>query len=152
MKPGAWIEHFDCEVIPVCEDGTMPEDSAINQWGEIWSKVGKKTGLVFNMIESGCMENGVKEAGFVNIQVKDYVTPLSGWAADAKMKELGVFQHAWLMEDIEGFLNYFIGQLMGWSDKEMANYAARLRKEFRDLKIHSNFKWRLVLAQKPLDA
>ena len=152
MKPGAWIEHIDGEVNPVCNDGTMPEGCAIQQWGEIWSEVGKITGLVFNMVDSGCMENGIKEAGFTNIQVKDYVAPSSGWAADAKTKELGFVQSAFLMEDIEGFLNYFLGQLMGWKEQQMANYAACLRKEYREGKIHANFKWRVVIAQKPLDA
>lgn len=152
MKPGAWVEHIDVEINPICFDGTMPKESAINQWGEIWSEVGKKTGIVFNMIDSGCMENGVKEAGFTNIQVKDILAPCSGWPADPKMKELGFFQHAFLTQDIEGFLTYFLGHHMGWTDKEMANYAACVRKEYKEMKVHAYFKWRVVLAQKPLDA
>ncbi|KAK3954390.1 S-adenosyl-L-methionine-dependent methyltransferase [Pseudoneurospora amorphoporcata] len=152
MKPGAWIEHIDGEVNLVCYDGTMPKESAINQWGEIWSEVGRRTGLVFNMVDSGCMENGIEEAGFTNIQVKDYLAPCSPWPEDAKTKELGLWQYVFLVQDIEGFLNYFLGQFMDWSDKEMATYAACLRKEYKDQKIHAYFKWRVVLAQKPLDA
>ncbi|KAK3946830.1 hypothetical protein QBC32DRAFT_356394 [Pseudoneurospora amorphoporcata] len=152
MKPGAWIEHIDAEVNLVCHDGTMPKESAINQWGEIWSEVGRKTGLVFNMVNSGCMENGTEKAGFTNIQVKDYLAPCSPWPEDAKAKEIGLYQYVFLIQDIEGFLNYFIGRIMNWSDKEMATYSACLRKEYRDRKIHAYFKWRVVLAQKPLDA
>ena len=151
MKPGAWIEHIDAEVNTVCYDGTMPKESAISQWGEIWSEVGRKTGLVFNMVDSGCMENGIKEAGFTNIQVKDYLTPCSGWSTDPKKKELGLFAHLFFTQDIEGFLNYFLGQIMGWSEQEMKNYAACIRQELKGQNIHAQFKWRVVLAQKPQD-
>lgn len=57
----------------------------------------------------------MKEAGFTNIQVKDYIASCSGWPADPKMKELGFFDAAFLAQDIEGFLAYFFGQLMGWN-------------------------------------
>ncbi|KAK3400622.1 S-adenosyl-L-methionine-dependent methyltransferase [Sordaria brevicollis] len=152
LKPGAWFEHVDVEVNPICLDGTMPKNSAIHQWGEIWSEVGKKTGIIFNMIDSGVMENGVKEAGFTNIQVKDILAPCSGWPTDPKQKELGFFSSCFLTQDVEGFLTYFLGHLMGWTDKEMATYATCLRKEYKEMKVHAYFKWRVVVAQKPLDA
>ena len=56
------------------------------------------------------------------------------------------------MTDVEGFLTYFFGQVMGWADNEMANFAASLRREYKECKIHANIKWRVVRAQKPLDA
>ncbi|CCC12777.1 unnamed protein product [Sordaria macrospora k-hell] len=152
MKPGAWIEHIDGEVNLVCNDGTMPEDSALYQWGKIWTEVGRKTGVAINMADSGCMENGVKEAGFTNIQVKDYLAPCSGWPTDPKQKELGLFNMVYLTQDLEGIFAYFLGEVMGWSDEALAGYAACVRKEFKEQKIHANWKWRVVLAQKPLDA
>lgn len=41
---------------------------------------------------------------------------------------------------------------MGWTGKEMANYAAAIRREYKEGKIHGYIKWRVVRAQKPLDA
>lgn len=152
MKPGGWIEHIDAEVPPVCKDGTMPKDSAIHQWGELWMEVGRQTGYIFNMASSGCMENGLKEAGFTNIQVKDYFAPCSAWPTDPKQKEIGFWQGLFLSEDIEGFLNLPLGEYMGWTLEEISKYAACLKKEYRDMKIHAGFTYRVVLAQKPLDA
>lgn len=57
----------------VCLDGTMPKESAMNQWGQIWSEVERKTGVKFNLVASGCMENGIKQAGFTNIQAEDFL-------------------------------------------------------------------------------
>lgn len=150
MKPGGWLEHIDAEVNVVCLDGTMPPDSAINQWGQIWTEIGKKTGLVVNMVDSGCMDDGIREAGFANIEVEDLLAPVSPWPVDKKQKEIGLFNYAFLTQDIEGFLTYFCPTVLGWTEKETLIYAAILRKEYKECKVHANFKWRIVRAQKPL--
>ncbi|KAK3348384.1 S-adenosyl-L-methionine-dependent methyltransferase [Neurospora tetraspora] len=151
-KPGGWIEHIECDVNVVCLDGTMPEESAVNQWGKIWTEVQRKTGSVFNMVKSGIMENGIKEAGFTNVQIEDYLAPTGPWPTDEKEKQIGLFNYVFLTQDIEGFITYFLSQVMGWTDKEMANYATSIRREYKEGKIHSYIKWRVVRAQKPLDA
>lgn len=51
----------------------MPDDSAINQWGKIWTEAERRTGVIFDIVDSGCMENGIKEAGFTNVQVEDFL-------------------------------------------------------------------------------
>ena len=68
------------------------------------------------------------------------------------MKQLGLYYSAALTHDIEGFLVYFMPNYMGWAPKEIANYAATIRREFREAKIHANMRWRMVRAQKPLGA
>ena len=72
-KPGGWIEHLDCDIHLICNDGTMPEDCATSQWGKIWTEVQNKTGVQCDMVKSGVMEDGIREAGFTNIQIQDYM-------------------------------------------------------------------------------
>ncbi|KAK3954391.1 S-adenosyl-L-methionine-dependent methyltransferase [Pseudoneurospora amorphoporcata] len=150
-KPGGWIEHLDCGPHFVCLDGTMPKDSAIAQWGHIWTEVERKTGVILNMLD-GYMENGIKEAGFTNVQIEDFLAPTAPWPTDEKQKEIGLFQYIGLTSDIEGFMTYFLGQVMGWTENEMTKYASILRREYKEAKIHANLKWRIVRAQKPVDA
>ncbi|KAK3947035.1 S-adenosyl-L-methionine-dependent methyltransferase [Pseudoneurospora amorphoporcata] len=151
-KPGAWIEHLDGDADWICLDGTMPHDSALAQWGPIWKEVGRKTGLEFCVASSDKMEKGMKNAGFTNVTSEDYYVPISPWSDDPKMKQLGLYQSAALTHDLEGFMVYFLPNYLGWTPKEIANYAAICRKEFREGKIHSNIRWRVVRAQKPFDA
>ncbi|KAK1781455.1 S-adenosyl-L-methionine-dependent methyltransferase [Copromyces sp. CBS 386.78] len=150
-KPGGWIEHLDCGPSMVCLDGTMPKDSAIAQWGHIWTEVERKTGVIANMLD-GYMENGIKEAGFTNVQIEDFLAPTAPWPTDEKQKEIGLFQYISLTSDTEGFLTYFFGQVMGWTENEITKYASIVRREFKEGKIHANLKWRIVRAQKPVDA
>ncbi|KAK1773003.1 S-adenosyl-L-methionine-dependent methyltransferase [Copromyces sp. CBS 386.78] len=150
-KPGGWIEHLDSDVHFVCLDGTMPKDSAIAQWGHIWTEVERKAGVIANMLD-GHMENGIKEAGFTNVQIEDYLAPTAPWPTDERQKQIGLFQYISLTSDVEGFLTYFLGHVMGWTENEMAKYASILRREYKEGKIHANIKWRVVRAQKPVDA
>ncbi|CCC14944.1 unnamed protein product [Sordaria macrospora k-hell] len=151
-KPGAWIEHLDVDAQFYCFDGTMPEKSAMAQWGPIWKEVGRKTGLEFNVVSSNTMEKGLKNAGFTNITSEDYYVPASSWSDDEKMKQLGIYNSVAMTHDVEGFLVYFMSNYLGWTSKDITNYAATIRREFREAKIHSNGRWRIVRAQKPLDA
>ncbi|EAA30865.1 UMTA [Neurospora crassa OR74A] len=151
-KPGGWIEHLDTDAEFFCYDGTMPNDSAMAQWGPIWREVGRKTGLNVTVVSSGTMENGMRKAGFTNIVSEDHYAPIAPWSDDPKLKQLGLYQSAALTHDIEGFLVYFMPKYLGWTPKEIANYAATMRKEFREAKIHAVVKWHVVRAQKPLDA
>ena len=55
--------------------------------------------------------------------------------------------------DLEGVMQFMFNNIMGWSPEETASYAAHLRRELKDTKqFHPNMTWRVVYAQKPLDA
>ena len=88
-KPGGWIEHVDGDVNVVCLDGTMPDDSAMNQWGKIWTSVERKTGNVFNIVRTGIMEDGLKEAGFTNVQIEDYLVSFIPIRRSCKVETAG---------------------------------------------------------------
>ncbi|KAK3947288.1 hypothetical protein QBC32DRAFT_184464, partial [Pseudoneurospora amorphoporcata] len=75
--------------------------------------------------------------------------PTAPWPTDEKQKQIGLFQYISLTSDVEGFLTYFLGHVMGWTENEMAKYASILRREYKEGKIHANIKWRVVRAQKP---
>ena len=78
--------------------------------------------------------------------------PTAPWPTDEKQKQIGLFYNLALTSDVEGFFNYFLGQVMGWTQNEITKYSAILRREFKETKIHAYGQWRTVRAQKPLDA
>ncbi|KAK3486895.1 S-adenosyl-L-methionine-dependent methyltransferase [Neurospora hispaniola] len=151
-KPGGWIEHLDADSTWYSLDGTMPETCAVAQWGQIWKKLGGFLGTEFDIASSNLMVDGMREAGFTNITSEIHYLPLAPWSTDPKLKELGLYASVAVTHDIEGFLTYLMPTYLGWTQKDITNYAATLRREFREAKIHFNVKWRLVKAQKPLDA
>lgn len=71
-KPGGWIEHIDVSPNILSDDGTVTAGSAMEQYGKILSEAGIKINRRTTTSQDGVQEAGMKEAGFINMTVKDY--------------------------------------------------------------------------------
>lgn len=72
LKPGGWFESFEGSPHMVSDDGSVPEKSAISQWGKFFEEGGKKMGRSFLIIHEGTQRKAMEEAGFVDIQEWEY--------------------------------------------------------------------------------
>lgn len=72
LKPGGWLEDVETSPTLYCKDETpLPSNSAIARWGPLFVNGGKVINRVFTVVEDDIQEKAMREAGFVNIQVKD---------------------------------------------------------------------------------
>ncbi|KAK3489935.1 S-adenosyl-L-methionine-dependent methyltransferase [Neurospora crassa] len=150
-KPGGYIEHMDTHGTIHSDDGSIDEKvHALGQWGPIWHEAGRRIGQV--LIPAAMMESAMKEAGFVNIVVKDYKVPISPWPKDKKMNDVGLYFYAVMNQDLDGVLQFMFGKVMGWTTEEIGIYIRHLKKEMKDMSIHGYFVFRKVYGQKPVDA
>ncbi|KAJ3524446.1 hypothetical protein NM208_g12058 [Fusarium decemcellulare] len=145
-KPGGWVESY--EGIPKMEsdDGTVPDESAMATWGRIFIKAGKKLGRSFTVVEDGVQEQGMREAGFIDIQSKIFKVPVGGWAKDPKQRQIGHFARAHLETDMEGHVLFVAGLAEDWSKDEVVIYCAKLRRELGSGQHHPYFRVSLTLA------
>ena len=74
--------------------------------------------------------------------------PLSPWARDPKLKEMGVYGEAFATGDTEGFLT-FVSNILGWPREQFAVYNAMFRREVHDRKNHGYFRIKVVWGRKP---
>ncbi|WPJ62724.1 hypothetical protein SMAC4_13590 [Sordaria macrospora] len=152
LKPGGWIEHADSSGDIFSEDNSVTEDSAMSQWGKIWQEAGRRGGNPVDLIPANLQENGMKEAGFVNITKKELPIPVSSWSSDKKMKEVGLYFHATWTTDLEGLSQFMFSNVMGWEKEEISTYIAHLKSELKDPSNHGYVAFRSVYSQKPLDS
>lgn len=68
LKPGGWLESFEGSPHMISDDGSVPERSAISQWGKFFEEGGKKMGRTFLIIQEDIQRKAMEEAGFVDIQ------------------------------------------------------------------------------------
>ncbi|KAF7557728.1 hypothetical protein G7Z17_g414 [Cylindrodendrum hubeiense] len=153
LKPGGWIESFECNGFFESDDDTVTDKTASGQWGIIFREGFKKLGSTasFAVVRDGIQKKSLKEAGFVNIEEKHIKIPISPWPRDPKHREVGHFTKAAIENDIEGTIGFAATQL-GWNRTEITLYAAHLRKELRAGKVHAYYRSNVVWAQKPLNA
>ncbi|KAK1781461.1 S-adenosyl-L-methionine-dependent methyltransferase [Copromyces sp. CBS 386.78] len=152
LKPGGWIEHIDSSGDVFSDDNSVTEDSALTQWGKIWQEAGRRIGNPVDIIPANLQENGMKEAGFVNITKKELPIPVSPWSSDKRMKEVGLYFCVTWGTDLEGLSQFMFSNVMGWEKEEISTYIAHLKAEMKDLNNHGYMAFRSVYSQKPLDA
>ncbi|KAK4463079.1 S-adenosyl-L-methionine-dependent methyltransferase [Cladorrhinum samala] len=148
LKPGGWIESHEASTQFRSDDGTVSEQTAMAQFGKFFAEGGEKLGRSMTIVEDGVQRRGIEAAGFENIHEENFKSPLGSWPADPKMKEMGKYQHLATANDLTGTLLY-MGNLMGWQPEEIQIYAAKLRNEFKNPKIHGYYMQKIVWAQKP---
>ena len=83
------------------DDKTLPQDSALVQWWELFKAIGQKTGKTFAAGEVAC--ESIDAAGFIHIREEKIKVPIGPWAKDKKLKEWGYWNLCFLLDGLEGF-------------------------------------------------
>ncbi|KAK3314452.1 S-adenosyl-L-methionine-dependent methyltransferase [Apodospora peruviana] len=151
LKPGGWLEHFECSSSVLCDDGSIPEDSIFSEWKRVFHEAGEKLGQTFEVIDDDRYVGWMKEAGFKDVQSRTFKTPVGSWPADKTMKEIGQFNRLGLEMGIEGFGLYVLTHIMGWSYEEVQVFMAKVRAGLRNKKWHAYCVWGAAWTQKPLE-
>lgn len=71
LKPGGWIESFEVEADYRSDDDTIPHNSSMYLWQELFTEGGKKLNRPFTILSDDTQRKGIEEAGFVDITVKE---------------------------------------------------------------------------------
>ncbi|KAH6883556.1 S-adenosyl-L-methionine-dependent methyltransferase [Thelonectria olida] len=149
LKPGGWLEHLDCSTRVQSDDGSLPADSVWAEWREVFARAGEKTGQTFEVIDDDNWVKWMDEAGFSNIQTKTIKTPIGGWSADKKWKEVGLFNGLSIETGLEGFGLYMLTNVMGWEYAEVQVWLARVQEALKNKSSHGFTTWGSAWAQKP---
>ncbi len=87
IRPGGWIELYDVIFPSSCDDGTLPEDSALAKWNRLLVEAAGKVGAALGSALE--YEGQLTTAGFQNATQVEYKWPTNTWPKDAKYKEIG---------------------------------------------------------------
>lgn len=147
--PGGYVEDVANSVKVFSLDGTVEEGSALDQWGKVFFEGGNKFGRTFKIVEDDIHRKCMEKAGFVDIVIKDILVPVGAWPRDKTKQELGIWAKVAVESDLEGYVNYIWGLVLGWTPEEISTYCAALRRELKDTRIHGMYTTRVAYARKP---
>ncbi|KAF4332694.1 s-adenosylmethionine-dependent methyltransferase [Fusarium beomiforme] len=149
LKPGGWLEHMDCSTLVKSDDGSVPADSVWAEWREIFACVGEKTGQTFEVIDDDNWIKWMNEAGFSDVQKKMIKTPIGGWPAAKKWKEVGQLNRVSIETGLEGFGLYMLTNVMGWEYNQVQVWLTKFREALKNKSYHGYATWGIIWAQKP---
>lgn len=148
MRPGGWLESHEVSAFVESDDGTVPETSALAQWGKIFKEGGRQAGISFTAYQDNVQITAMEAAGFIDLQVMEFKMPIGGWPEDPSLKEQGTFTQAALEQDVEGYI-LFMTNTLGWTRRQIMIFIKNLKKEMRSKKYHGYYWQRVVVGRKP---
>lgn len=72
LRPGGWLESYEGAPIMECDDGSVPENSAMGQWGKIFINFGEQIGRSFTVVADEVQPKAMRAAGFVDIKETNF--------------------------------------------------------------------------------
>lgn len=152
LHPGGWIEQVEPSVIYRSDDGSLPADSLLADWGQKFERMGAKADRPFNTFDT--MRANIEAAGFTNVQEKIYKVPIGTWPKHRLYRDAGRLNEEQFRAGMEGYALYMlthIGDPEPMSPEAVQIYLAGIRKELEERKWHKYIFNRRVWAMKPLD-
>ncbi|KFA67629.1 hypothetical protein S40285_04952 [Stachybotrys chlorohalonatus IBT 40285] len=150
LKPGGWVE-FQCVTgLLQCDDDTVPKDSAIQKMADNLAASCIKFGTPID--DPTRWKGWFEERGYVNVTEKIFKLPITPWAADKRLKLLGVWEQHNLINNLEGMTMRLFQKALNWTEDEIIVFSALIRKDLRNLKYHGYWPYYVVYGQKPENA
>ncbi|KAG6056187.1 hypothetical protein E4U17_002430 [Claviceps sp. LM77 group G4] len=146
LRPGGWIELQEVQPIPLCDDGTMPDDDPVKYVCETAARAFERFDLKTTLPPK--LEPYLREAGFENIHCQIFKAPIGPWAKDKTMRIVGLYSRLVLAE----LLNTLAGrpfQALEMSEAEIEVTMVMARKGLDDPNVHRYFNYYFWYAQKP---
>lgn len=127
----------------VSDDGSLPKGSIWSEWKQLFAEAGEKTGQTFDIIDDDRWVAWLEAAGFgaKGIETRTIKVPIGAWPAEAKWKEVGMFNRQALESGLEGFSLYILTNVMGWEYTEVQLWLARVRAALKNRSYHSYATW-----------
>lgn len=151
LVPGGWIEQAEPGISFHSDDGTLPPDSLLANWGPLFTECCAALGKPIDWLNN--MTSAISSAGFTNITEKTYKVPLGQWAKNPLLKEAGKFQEAQVLQGMEGYAMFVLTHhpVKPWSPEEVKVFLDKVRAEIEGGGFHAYLFKKRVWAQKPLE-
>ncbi|CAM1504356.1 Fc.00g019470.m01.CDS01 [Cosmosporella sp. VM-42] len=132
-KNGGWVEFQEFDPSILCDDGTMKDDDPVWMFSELCTQGIRRYGCVGFGKQN--LRKSLQRAGFRRVQYVVKKVPISTWPRDKKMRAIGMFMKANMLESLEAFAAKPLVAL-GMSPEERKTLVDQVRKSLEDTGSH----------------
>ncbi|KAL3432971.1 S-adenosyl-L-methionine-dependent methyltransferase [Aspergillus tetrazonus] len=147
LTPGGWLEMQELSNPVTSDDGTLPENNPLSQWGRLLIEASKKMNRPVD--NPAKYETWMREAGFVNCHTVVYKWPTNPWPADEKGKTLGLWNLYNVLQRFEGFSVALLVKVLGWEMDDAKTFLGKVKEELMNEDVHGYWPVYVVYGQKP---
>ncbi|KAH6963207.1 methyltransferase [Fusarium avenaceum] len=152
LNPGGRIEMIDILYPLQSDDGTLTKDSTSFKWSELLLDIFTRNNTPMDSALK--YKEQLEEAGFVDINIVKRKWPTNHWPKDPKHKQIGIWTQQNALDALEALsLAVFTRPEgrggLGWSKGEVGTFLTDVRKDIKNVNIHSYWPIWSVYATKP---
>lgn len=126
-QPGGYIEHVEFNIRTLSD--VAKEDHIYNRWNALFAEAGERMGRTFQIYDQ--MRQHILDTGYEDVTSRSWKVPIGGWAADPKLKDVGMYTLLFLDQSLEGFALYMLKNVMGWEYEEIQVLVGQMREGLR---------------------
>ncbi|KAL2870374.1 class I SAM-dependent methyltransferase [Aspergillus lucknowensis] len=146
LNPGGWFEICDFTVGVFSDDDTADKATNLQQWRALLVEASQKFGKQFSVAPN--YKQWMSDAGFKNVVEEIYKVPFSPWPRDPKLKELGRYHQANMLEALEAYSLALMTRFLGWTVEDVQVLLVGVRKEVTDRTLHIYSRLYVVYGQR----
>ncbi|KAL4751048.1 hypothetical protein BDW72DRAFT_174600 [Aspergillus terricola var. indicus] len=147
LTPGGWLEMQELSNPVTSDDGTLPENNPLSQWGRLLIEASKKMNRPVD--NPAKYESWMREAGFVNCRTIVYKWPTNPWPAEEKGKMLGLWNLYNVLQRFEEFSMTLLVKVLGWEVDDAKTFLGEVKRELMNGDAHGYWPVYVVYGQKP---
>lgn len=91
------------------------------------------------MVVADLIPKSLKDAGFENVVTQTVKQPVGPWPEDPRLKMLGRWKQKSVDEGLEACALAPLTRALGWTEQQVLELCAEVRKEAMDISVHAYF-------------
>jgi hypothetical protein len=153
LNPGGALEVQDISFHLRCDDGSLPQDSAFRKWASYMLEASQNLGCPLDSVDT--VRELMIEAGFVDVEKRQYAWPMNQWPKHPRLKKIGENPQPLCGRRDSDFMNVgiwtfhdFTASLSGislalftrglsWSTPELEAFLVDVRKDMKNTAYHA---------------
>ncbi|TVY23017.1 Secondary metabolism regulator LAE1 [Lachnellula hyalina] len=148
LKPNfGWVEHVEIDMLPRCDDGTLPLNSQLVNWTRA---IYEATELAYRPMAYNTQTRAMLESvGFVDISEEVIKIPLNPWPTDPHLKDIGRWYNLGLTQGLEALSLAPLMRVKNWKRSEVDQIVQEVKMEVCSKRIHAYCNMHIWIARKP---
>ncbi|KAF7586778.1 hypothetical protein BBP40_008349 [Aspergillus hancockii] len=150
LAPDGWFEVMEPTVDIFSDDDSVSEAPNLSQWRDMLIEASAKFGKPMGAAKD--YKRWMLDTGFVDVREEIYKVPFSPWAKDAKLKEMGRYQQANMLEALDAYSLALFTRFLGWSVEQIQLLLVGVRQELLDRRLHIYSRYYVVYGRREVES
>lgn len=134
LRSGGWFEAQEFDLTIQSEPDSPKRGVFLREWSDRVTEAAGKAGI--NARASLKFGDQLRDAGFVDVQCRNFRWPMAPWPDSKKEKTLGIWMQQNSIQGLEGAGIAFLCRYLGWSKEQVSDLVQEAKKELFDMDYH----------------